>query len=209
MDKTLELPDRVDLDVIAPGVAVSVGQYVEWLDQQDGRYEYDRGTVGMMVNVTAGHAELVWNFVSVLTTQIDVSKYQVFSEAFALHTAESIRFPDVLVQRRDANRNALRSADPLVIVEVVSQSSLHLDTVVKRDEYLALSTLASYIVASPNNPAADVWIRGEDGRFPDAPLELEGFHGSIELSAIGATLAMADIYRHLKDDPTLDGSPND
>lgn len=199
MDQKLDLEPRVDLDAIEPGVSISIEQYVAWLDQKEGRYEYDRGTVGMMVNVTAGHAELVWNFVSGLTSQIDKKSYQVFSEAFALHTAESIRFPDVLVQRRDTNRNALRSEEPIVIVEVVSRSSFHLDTVVKRDEYLALPTLAAYVVASPDNPAADVWIRGEDGRFPDAPVELEGFHGSIELHAVKASLAMADLYHHLKD----------
>lgn len=192
---TLALPTSV----LEPGMAVPVETFLDWVEREEGKYEYDRGTIGMMVKVTQNHAVLGSRFVHALMSQLDPDRYQVLAEAFAVRVGRSVRFPDVLVQPTGQGGSSLESEHPVVIVEVVSPSSFHLDTVVKRDEYLALPTLAAYIVASQDNPAADVWLRGEDGRFPEAPVELEGFGVSIELPAIGATLSLADLYRHLKE----------
>ena len=135
-----------------PGMAVTEEMYLEWLDRAEGRHEYDRGTVGVMVRVTANHADIVWSLVRQLSAQIDVERFQVFSESFAVRTEGSIRFPDVLVRLRGSNGRALETEEPIAIFEVVSPSSLYLDAVVKRDEYFRLPSLMAYVILSQDEP---------------------------------------------------------
>lgn len=179
-------------------MAVPVDAFLDWVEREEGKYEYDRGTVGMMVKVTQNHAVLGSHFMFALMRQLDPDGFQVLSEAFAVRVGRSVRFPDVLVQAAGQEGGSLESAHPLVIVEVVSPSSLYLDTVVKRGEYFTLPSLQAYIVASQDKPAADVWLRGVDGRFPEKPLELEGFDAELSLPILNEAIPFAELYRHLK-----------
>lgn len=199
MNKRFDPAVRYRPVVLEPGMAVPVEAFLDWVDREDGKYEYDRGTVGMMVKVTQNHAALGARFLFLLMQQLDPERHQVFSEAFAVRTGRSVRFPDILVQSLGEDGKAIESSDPLVIVEVVSPSSFHLDTVVKRDEYLALPSLQAYIVASQDEPAADIWLRQPDGQFPETPIELVGRDAAIEIPALSVTLPLADLYRHMKD----------
>ncbi|MFD1331637.1 Uma2 family endonuclease [Methylopila musalis] len=180
---------------LQPGMAVPVEAFLAWLDTQDGKHEYDRGTVGMMVRVTANHAKLVWKFVVGLTARLDVDRYQVFSESFGVRTGGSIRFPDILVQAPEPDGSALESKTPLVIVEVLSPSTAYTDHVVKRDEYLALFSLQADVVAEANAPKLTLWARGADGEFPLAPVEIEGLDATLPLDGLGVELPLAELYR--------------
>lgn len=180
---------------LQPGMAVPEDVFLDWIDTQEQRFEYDRGTVGMMVRVTANHAKLVWKFVVGLTARLDIDRYQVFSEAFGVRTGRSIRFPDVLVQRPEPDGGALESKTPLVIVEVLSPSTAYADHVVKRDEYLALPSLQAYVVAEANAPKLTLWARGADGEFPLAPVEVEGMDATLPLEGLGVALPLAELYR--------------
>lgn len=185
--------------VLQPGMAVPVDEFLDWVEREEGKYEYDRGTVGMMVKVTQNHAALCARFLFLLTQQADPDLHQVFAEAFAVRVGRSVRFPDVLMQAAGDNGKSLESANPLVIVEIVSPSSFYLDTVVKRDEYLALPSLQAYIVASQDSASADIWLRQPDGHFPEKPEELVGLEAAIEIPSLGVKLPLGDLYRHLKD----------
>lgn len=179
---------------IGPGMALPIEAFLAWVEQQEGKYEYDRGTIGMMVRVTRDHAVLVTRFVLALSARLDPANFDVVAEAFAVHTGSSVRFPDVLLERAGGDRKALRSAEPLVIVEVLSPSSKHLDEEVKRDEYLALESLQAYIVASQDAPRLSVWVRNEDGRFLPAPTILEGPDKTLRIPSLGLEIRLSELY---------------
>lgn len=191
-DPSLDL----SLAELQPGMAVPVEVFLDWLDTQDAKFEYDRGTIGMMVNVTRNHGKLGARFVSLLDHALDGRRYDVLAEAFGVETERSVRFPDVLVQSVEKDGRALKSAGPLVIVEVLSPSSLYLDHVVKRDEYLALPTLQGYVVADPNVPKLTLWERSAStGEFPETPVEILGLGAALRLEGLGVALSLADLYR--------------
>ncbi|GLK75773.1 hypothetical protein GCM10008171_10270 [Methylopila jiangsuensis] len=186
---------------LQPGMAVPVEAFLAWLDTQESRFEYDRGTVGMMVRVTRNHSVLGARFVYLLSGALDGQAYEVHAEAFGVRTGGSIRFPDVLVQAPEPDGSALESKTPLVIVEVLSPSTAYADHVVKRDEYLALPSLQAYVVADPNAPKLTLWARGADGEFPLAPVEIEGLDATLPLDGLGVALPLAELYRGISDPP--------
>ncbi|WP_164919493.1 Uma2 family endonuclease [Hansschlegelia zhihuaiae] len=180
---------------LEPGMAVPAEVFLDWVETQEGKYEYDRGTIGMMVRVTRNHSRLVSSFVYLLSRALEAKPVEVHAEAFAVHTEDSIRFPDILVQEPEPDGGALASKAPLLIVEVLSPSSLYADHVIKRDEYLDLPTLQAYVVADPNAANLTVWERGETGAFPDAPLVVEGLGATLTLRELGLSLPLAELYR--------------
>jgi Uma2 family endonuclease len=183
---------------LQPGMAVPEDVYLDWIETQEGKFEYDRGTIGMMVKVTRNHSLLVSRFLYALTRELDGRPAEVHVEAFGVRTADSVRFPDVLVQEPEPDGRALESKAPLVIVEVLSPSSLYADHVVKRDEYLNLPTLQAYIVADANAPKLTLWERGPNGDFPYAPAEIEGPGAELRLVRLGVAISLTELYHGIR-----------
>lgn len=184
---------------LEPGMAVPVDAFLNWVEREEGKYEYDRGTIGMMVKVTQNHAVLGARFVVLLAQQLDPEQFQVVAEAFAVRVGRSVRFPDVLVQAAGQDGGSLESEKPVLIVEVLSPASVYLDHVVKLDEYLALPTLGTYLVADPDAPRLTIWERqGQTGAFADQPVVIEGLEREIRLEKLGVSLRLRDLYRGVR-----------
>ena len=116
---------------------------------------------------------------------------------FAVEIGEDVRYPDVLVELLSAGGpQALSSAAPVLLVEVLSPSSAARDLNVKLAEYTTLPSLQCYIVASQDEAIVWVWQRDRaSGAFPRLPVEVAGIDGRIDVEGLGITLPLAEIYR--------------
>src|SRR5205085_692659 len=79
---------------------------------------------------------------------------------------QSIRYPDVVVDREKPRDNDLRATAPILIAEVVSRSSAMLDLGDKSSEYLKLPSLIAYLVLAQDEPKVWLWVRGPQGFAP-------------------------------------------
>ena len=179
-------------------VSMTKNAFLAWVERQEGRYEYAGGRVVMMVRVTMNHAVVTADFVVALRTRLEISRYVVVAEAFAVDVGNSVRFPDVVVEPVQADGKALKAAAPLLIVEVLSPGSLHQDFGDKLREYLSLSTLAAYVIASPDEPRLWLWHRDAEGAFPPEPEIIEGPDKSLSLPTLGVDIPFAEIYRGVR-----------
>ena len=181
------------MTVHAP-VRMTKEAFLAWVDQRDERYEFSGGRVIMMVRVTRNHARVTRNVVMALGARLPAESYDVFSESFAVHVEDSVRFPDVLVEPRQPDGKSLRAESPILIVEVLSPGSLHLDFGEKRHEYLTLPTLETYLIIEPNEPRVWAWQR-TDGAFPSDPEIIEGPGKQVDLPALAIDIPFDEIYR--------------
>ena len=181
------------MTVHAP-VTMTKDAFFAWVERSEGRYEFAGGRVIMMVRVTLSHALVTSNLIRALTTRLEPERYNVVAEAFAVDIGASVRFPDVLVQPAHADKKALEAVAPIVIAEVLSPGTLHLDFGDKKREYLSLPTLDTYLVVSPDEPRAWIWRRAE-GAFPPEPEIIEGMDNRLALPALGIETPFGDIYR--------------
>jgi len=168
--------------------------FLAWIERREERYEYAEGRVIMMVRVTLNHALATTNLVFAFRSRLPVDRFNVVSEAFAVNLGASVRFPDVLIQPAQANGDVLEAKAPLLIAEVLSPSTLHIDFGEKRQEYLSLPTLDTYLIVSPDEPRVWMWQRA-DGAFPSEPDIIEGLDKQIALPALGIEFALGEIYR--------------
>jgi Uma2 family endonuclease len=181
------------MTVHAP-VSMSKEAFLAWVERSEGRYEFAGGRVSMMVRVTLSHALVTSNLIRALTTRLEPERYNVVAEAFAVDIGPSVRFPDVLVQPAHADKKALEAVAPIVIAEVLSPGTLHLDFGDKKREYLSLPTLDTYLIVSPDEPRIWMWRR-MDGEFPVEPEIIEGADQQIVLPTLGVVVAFDEIYR--------------
>jgi Uma2 family endonuclease len=171
--------------------------FFDWVERHDERYEYSGGRVMMMVHVTRNHSVVGGNLFAALKARLDAERYDVAAESFAVEVGDSVRFPDVLVEPAQADGHALEAKAPILIAEVLSPGSLHLDFGAKQREYLSLPTLEIYLVAAADEPRLWVWRRTE-GVFQPEPEIIEGQDRSLALPALEIEIPVREIFRGVR-----------
>jgi Uma2 family endonuclease len=161
------------------------------------RYEFVRGRiVQQMTGGTREHGGVARRITRLIEDQIDLERWWVLNDR-GVETTETIRYPDIVVEPADEPAGSLSTNRPLLIVEVLSPSTASNDLDVKPEEYMSLSSLDAYLIASQTEPAMLLYERGKNGRFQAEPLEVSG--GAAELTiktrAFEVTLRLAEIYR--------------
>jgi Uma2 family endonuclease len=173
--------------------------FLDWLDQVEERYELVGGRVVMMVRASRAHGIIVRNLVLMLHARIDPRQWTVIAE-FGLDAGpQTLRFPDILVDRAGGAPGDFTATAPVLAVEVLSPSTAAIDLGDKAAEYLRLSSLAAYLVFAQDEAKAWVWERS-DGSFAAGPVVIAGMDSAISVAALGLKLPLASVYADLKID---------
>ncbi|GJE62235.1 Uma2 family endonuclease [Methylobacterium trifolii] len=97
--------------------------------------------------------------------------------------------PDVLVAPEAERDDVSITPDPIVVFEVLSRSDTRARRARKQDDYEAITSIRHYVVVRQDRREVVAYRRAADGRFAIDPAG-----DTIELTAIGATLTIAEIY---------------
>lgn len=160
------------------------------------RYEYVRGWImQQQAGGTFNHARLGARFAAVLERQLDPQIWAVTGADRGIDTGDTVRYADTVVEKLGAPADSLATEAPWLIVEVLSPSSEERDLATKPVEYLGLQSLQAYIVARHDEPLCYVWLRNANGAFAPAPLVVKGRDQSMQISALSATIDLAEVYR--------------
>jgi Uma2 family endonuclease len=184
------------MTVHAP-ITMSKDAFLAWIDRREERREFAGGRVVMMARATRNHSIVTTNLIVALRARLPVERYDIAAEAFAVHVGDSVRFPDVLVEPVQADGLSLAAKAPILIVEVLSPGSLHLDFGEKPREYLALPTLDTYVVVSPDEPRIWLWQR-QEGKFPLEPEMIEGIDQQLALPTLQIGIPLIEIYHGVR-----------
>jgi Uma2 family endonuclease len=114
----------------------------------------------------------------------------------------NVRRPDVTIEC--GGQGGLREfavREPRVVIEVLSPSTMSFDRIRKLPEYQTISSVRHILLVDTETPRADLWSREPDGRWLQT--KYDGLTARIELSAIKATLALADVFEGLEFDRPL------
>jgi Uma2 family endonuclease len=114
----------------------------------------------------------------------------------AVEIGNDVRYPDVLVEQQHGDGTELSTDKPVLRVEVLPPTSTALDMTVKLAEYIQLSTLEAYIVASQDELIIWVWQRdAESGVFPQNPVEFVGRDAVCNVGGPSVWLPLGELYR--------------
>jgi len=171
--------------------------FLAWVEQQEERYELDRGRVIMMTGGSRAHWQITLNLAKALDARLDANRFMVLPEFGVNLGPASVRFPDVVIDLADQAPKDQTATAPVFIAEVLSPSSERIDLGDKAAEYLRLSSLRTYLVVAQDEMKAWVWTRETEGLALSATV-LEGEEAIVRIDALGIDLPFADIYARVR-----------
>ncbi|MDQ3030808.1 MAG: Uma2 family endonuclease [Myxococcota bacterium] len=170
--------------------------YLAFEERSDTKHEYLRGEVLAMSGGTPEHAALASSFTIALGTALRGKPCRIFSSDLRVRVAETdlSTYPDLTVVcgRLDiAPDDRHATTNPIVVVEVLSDSSEAYDRGAKFAHYRHLASLREYVLVAQDAPRVEVYRRNESGRF-----ELFEFAAgeTVELASIGARVLVDELY---------------
>ena len=114
-------------------------------------------------------------------------------------------YPDLSVVGREPefeNERQTILTNPILLIEVLSESSKAYDKGEKFELYRSIPSFQEYMIVYQSVPKVQTWFKEAEDlwRIGNA----EGLESSIELHSIGCTILLADIYRKVKQLGSLD-----
>jgi Uma2 family endonuclease len=138
----------------------------------------------------------VVNIIRELANQLRGSPCQPTTDDLAVRIpAGNVRRPDVTVDCGQGDRRDATVAEPRVVVEVLSPSTMSFDRIRKIPEYQTIPTLTHILLVDTESPRVDLLSRPSGGAWTQ--IKFDGLDARIELSAINASLVLADVYEGL------------
>lgn len=181
-----------------PTARMTHAEYLVAEEKSDLRHEFLRGEVFAMAGGTPEHSALAAAFIRELGAALRGKACRVYTSDLRVRIAatELTTYPDVSVvcgrPETDAlDRNAI--VNPVLLVEVLSDSTEAYDRGAKAAHYRRIPSLREYVLVAQHEPVIEVYRRNEQGRFE----LIEGRPGErIELTSVEVTLDVQAIYEN-------------
>jgi Uma2 family endonuclease len=176
---------------------ITADEYLHRERQAEYRSEYFRGEMFAMAGASANHNLIALNTGSHLREQLKKKPCRVYPsdlklriEATGLYT-----YPDLSVVcgepqlETDAGDVLL---NPIVLVEVLSDSTEAYDRGKKFEHYRTIPSLQHYVMIAQDRHSIDCFSRAADGSW--SMTSGQGLNGKITLGAIGSELVGTEVY---------------
>jgi len=138
-------------------------QFLAWEEEQGLRYEFDGFQPTAITGGTAAHARLQRNLAISLGGRLHRTPCEFYGSDLKIETACGFRYPDGFVVCSPVARDATVVRDPVLIFEVLSDSTASTDLVTKNREYAAIQSVQRYIVLAQDAIGGTMFERiGED-----------------------------------------------
>jgi Uma2 family endonuclease len=172
---------------------MSLTEFLAWEERQELRYEFDGFDVRAMVGVTRAHAVIQANLIGALRDRLRGKACRPFGSELKIEVAGSIRYPDAFVVCTPGDPRSTVVTDPVVIFEILSESTARIDHVDKNAEYRATPSVQRYVMLEQDSQAATVFAR-EGERWVGSLLT-----GDVVLAMpeIGIEVPLAELYEGL------------
>ncbi len=173
----------------------TLAEFLAWEEFPEVRYEWDGVQPFAMVGGTFAHSEIASRLFETLCAALRGTPCTVIRADVHVRTArgERIRYPDVVVTPSPIRRGSREVPDPVLIVEVLSESTTAADRGIKRAEYADLPSLRRYVMLSQDEPLAAVCERA--GGFAERLVR-----DVLDLPEFRVTVPLADLYADLPRD---------
>ena len=177
---------------------ISVEEYLEDEDRAEQKHEYLAGVVYAMAGGTFDHSAIATNLLGLLHAQLRGHRCRPLNSDMKLRIrfADHTRFyyPDAQVVCRPNPPGDHFRDEPVVVFDVVSESTRRIDEVEKRAAYLAIPTLAAYVLIEQERPAATVWRRTGQGFVRE---DYAGAEAVVAFDEIAARITLGDLREGL------------
>ncbi len=169
---------------------MTLAEFLDWEELQELRYEFDGSRTTAMTGGTAAHSAIQRNLAISLGGRLRGRPCQFYGNDLKLLLANSVRYPDGFVVCTPLAGAAKAVRDPVVIFEVLSESSARTDMITKNREYAGTQSVRRYVILSQNEIGATVFERMD----ADWVGHLLGEDALLKLPELQIELPLAELY---------------
>ena len=187
------------MTALAKSEPISIEDYLAGEEVSDVKHEYLGGIVHAMAGATNRHNTIAMNSLGFLFGQLRGKTCQPFNSdaKIRIQFPDQTRFyyPDAMVVCVPNPATDRFQDRPVVVIEVLSESTRRTDLGEKLQAYLTIPSLEVLLCAEPDTPFVTVHRRRAAGGF--AIEHHAGLDAVIPLPEIEAQLALADLYERV------------
>lgn len=179
----------------------SIADYLVIDNQSDTKNEYFNGVIIGMAGGTLNHGIIGNNINTAINNGLRANEKKCTAingdVKIYIEKANSIVYPDGMVicgaiKTAELDQNSV--TNPILIVEVLSQSTERNDRGSKFHKYCSLPSFREYVLIDQYQPVIDILYRSEEKYWK--MVTIIGLDKSIYLNSIHLEIKMADIYRN-------------
>jgi Uma2 family endonuclease len=176
----------------APGIRLSIEDYLAGEDGADVRHEYIDGQVYAMTGASDRHGLITGNILAALRPLVRGTPCQLFANDMKVRLSISRQdifyYPDLVLSCDPMDRKTYYRSRPCLLVEVLSDTTARIDSREKLFAYQTIPSLKEYLLISQSTRLVQVHRRRQDW----AP---ESFTpGSVPLDSLAFDLPLDTIY---------------
>lgn len=180
-----------------PSYYLSPEEYLAIERRAEYKSEYVEGVMYAMGGGSERHNLIAGNLITELNIQLRKAPCRVYPSDLKVRVPNSKRFfyPDVSVvcdetQFADDEKDVV--LNPILIVEVLSESTASFDRGKKFQSYQQIESLQEYLLVSQDEYILEHYLRQEDGHW--LYTKASGLDEAIALPTMKCQLALRDIY---------------
>ncbi len=174
---------------------LTVAEYLEAENESKIRHEYLGGQVYAMAGASEEHNLITTNIIALLRPHLRGSSCRAFVSDMKIkistQKADIFYYPDITVTCDPEDNERYFKTRPSLVIEVLSNSTKTTDKREKRLNYQTISSLREYVLIAQDEIKVEIYRQDAQGNWIQKILSE---NDELQLSSVGLTLTMADIY---------------
>ncbi len=177
-------------------------EYFALEQAEDQRYEYHAGDVFAMAGGTESHALIGSNVLIGLGNALRDKPCRVYGADMKLYVSDYDKFcyPDVQVLCEQGIRHGKYVENPLIVVEVLSESTEAYDRNKKFEHYRSIATLKYYVLVDQTYKHVELYEKETTDRwivtYPKDQLVLQDLNIALDIEDIYRQVEFANLDSH-------------
>ena len=169
------------------------GQFFEWAQAQNGRYEFDGFQPVPTQGGSINHSQTCHNIYFALRTRLQGSACRPLGpDAGVATVGDAVRYPDALVACTKAPGADYVVPGAVVVLEVLSPASGRVDRIEKLREHRAVPSIRRYVILEHLGAGLTVFERADgDGDWTAAALTAGDV---LRMPEVGIEIPVAEFY---------------
>lgn len=174
---------------------ISEDEYLQGELIADIKHEYIDGHAYAMADVSKNHERITGNIFAEFRSLLRKTPCEPFASDLKVKTARGFFYPDAMVVCQDTRGNEYYAETPIIIVEVLSNSTRRLDETIKKLAYQAIPTLQEYVLIEQDFVDVEVCRRSAGW------VSEHYFMGdTVTFESVGLTLPVEEIYYRVENE---------
>jgi Uma2 family endonuclease len=175
-------------------------EYLAIERKAEAKSEYFAGEIFLMAGASERHNLIVANLVGEFRAQFKKRPCKVYPSDMRVKIQTTglsglYTYPDVVIvctepEFEDERKDTL--LNPVLLVEVLSDSTEAYDRGKKFEHYRTLNSLSDYLLVAQDNPKVEYYVRQPDGKWLFSAYN--DLQDTIELASVRCSLPLVEIY---------------